>query len=175
MVLPPLHVSSAAKAADDTQLGKGPEAPLHPHFASTHAPQSEIDGTRQDGDAKAAAKRISRGAKGGRTRTLTLRLSVEELAVLDAKAREAGLSIGSFLRACSLGSAGPRARRQPPLNAELLAYATAQLNKVGGNLNQLMRRLNAAEAVGAFECSIALTEVRSAVRGIVQTLTPSIR
>jgi hypothetical protein len=168
VVLPPLHVSSVTVATNDTHLGKGAEPPLHPHFASIHAAHegSEVAAPGSNG----APRPKKRGAKGGRTRTLTLRLSVEEHATIEAKARDAGLSIGSFLRACSLGSPGPRARRQPPLNAELLAYAMAQLNRVGNNYNQHIRLLNAAGPTGSDQVLQALEEVRSAVRRIFQIL-----
>ena len=51
--------------------------------------------------------------------------------------------MSSYGRASLLGKPGPRARRSPTLNAELLAHAVAQLNKVGSNLNQIARVLNA--------------------------------
>jgi len=86
------------------------------------------------------------------------------------KASAAGLSLAGFGRAAILGSPGPRARRRPPLNAELLAYAVAQLNRVGNNLNQLNKRLNAAQAAGAADASAAIAETRAAIRQICETL-----
>jgi len=62
-----------------------------------------------------------------------------------------------------LGAPGPRARRSPPLNAELLAHAVAQLNKAGSNLNQIARILNSGKAVGSREAVEALTDTRAAV------------
>jgi hypothetical protein len=112
----------------------------------------------------------NRGKKGGRVRVVASRVSTEEYAALDLKARDAGLSIGSYLRACGLGSPGPRARRSPPLNAELLAYAVAQLNRAGNNLNQLNKRLNAAQATGADDSAAAIAETRAAVRQICESL-----
>jgi len=86
------------------------------------------------------------------------------------KASASGLSLAGFGRAAMLGSPGPRARRRPPLNAELLAYAVAQLNRVGNNLNQLNKRLNAAQAAGAGEAAAAIAETRAAIRQICETL-----
>ncbi len=86
------------------------------------------------------------------------------------KASAAGLSLAGFARAAMLGSPGPRARRRPPLNAELLAYAVAQLNRVGNNLNQLNKRLNAAQAAAAGEAAAAIAETRAAIRKICETL-----
>src|SRR6202035_1674288 len=66
-----------------------------------------------------------------------------DVVLIDDKARTAGLSLASYLRACALGSPGPRAKRSPPVSVEALAHATAALNKVGSNLNQIARVLNA--------------------------------
>jgi hypothetical protein len=112
----------------------------------------------------------NRGAKGGRVRVVASRVSPEEYETLREKARDAGLRIGGYLRACGLGSPGPRARRSPPLNAELLAYAVAQLNRAGNNLNQLNKRLNSAEAAGAGESAVAIAETRAAIRQICESL-----
>jgi hypothetical protein len=92
-----------------------------------------------------------------------------EFVVIDDKARTAGLSRGSFLRSCALGSPGPRARRSPPINAEVLAHAVAALNKAGSNLNQIARILNASGAMGIATASFeALTETRAAVTRILE-------
>jgi hypothetical protein len=115
-------------------------------------------------------RKPNRGNKGGRKQVVAARVSAEEYVVLGAKARDAGLSIGSYLRTTALGSAGPRARRRPPVNAELLAYAVAQLNRVGSNLNQITRRLNAADSLGANDSMAAVAETREAVRHICQIL-----
>lgn len=92
-----------------------------------------------------------------------------ELVVIDHNARTAGLSRASYLRACALGSPGPRARRAPPVNAEALAHATAALNKVGSLLNQIARTLNAGgSTVTTHECFAALAETRAAVCRILE-------
>jgi hypothetical protein len=92
-----------------------------------------------------------------------------EFVIIDHNARAAGLSRASYLRALALGSPGPRARRSPPVNAEALAHATAALNKVGSNLNQIARALNAGAAtIAANECFTALGEVRAAVARILK-------
>jgi hypothetical protein len=118
----------------------------------------------------APQKKPNRGKNGGRVHFVASRVSLEERARFDLNARNAGLSIGSYLRACGLGSAGPRARRSPPVNAQLLAYAVAQLNRVGNNLNQLNKRQNAAQATGADESTAAVAETRAAIRLICESL-----
>ncbi len=98
-----------------------------------------------------------------RVKSLQIALTPEEHLVVHERANTAGLSPSSYGRAVLLGTAGPRARRSPPLNAELLAHAVAQLNKTGSNLNQIARVLNAGQAVGSKEVVEALADTRSAV------------
>jgi len=115
-----------------------------------------------------AVPRRSGSQKRQRQRKIGVPCDAAEFIVIDHKARTAGLSRASFLRACALGTPGPRAQRTPTVNAEALAHATAALNKVGSNLNQIARVLNAANVpLAANECSAALTEVRAAVVGIL--------
>jgi len=44
---------------------------------------------------------------------------------------------------CALGDKGPRAKRTPPIQGDLLAEAIAALNRVGNNINQIAHHLNA--------------------------------
>lgn len=102
-----------------------------------------------------------------RSKSYQIALTPEEFAVACERAAAAGLSPSSYGRLLLLGTSGPRARRSPPLNAELLAHAVAQLNKVGSNLNQIARILNAALAVDAKEVSDTLANTRAAVSRIL--------
>jgi hypothetical protein len=74
--------------------------------------------------------------------SVRVRLDDTERVQLTAKAAESGLSVPALIRYCALGSEGPRARRRPPVERELLARASADLNRVGNNLNQIARGLN---------------------------------
>jgi len=102
-----------------------------------------------------------------KTGAVLVRLLPEERAAVEEKAHEVGLSLASFFRACGLGTPGPRARRSPPINAEALGRATAALNKVGSNLNQMAHVLNAGGAgLTTQECLAALAETRAAAAAI---------
>jgi hypothetical protein len=61
-----------------------------------------------------------------------------------------------------------RAKRSPPVNAEALARAVAELNKVGSNLNQIAKVLNAGRAVGSREALATLAETRAVVAQILE-------
>jgi hypothetical protein len=108
------------------------------------------------------------GSETRQRRGMSIRLLPDEHAAISEKARAAGMSIASYIRACALGDAGPRARRSPPINAELLAHAVAALNKAGSNLNQIARALNSTQAVGARESAAALSDTRKAVVRILE-------
>ena len=104
--------------------------------------------------------RVSGSDKRQRARVVGVRLLAEEYSRLQARASEAGLRLGGFLRACALGEAGPRARRSPTVNAELVALAMAQLNRAGNNLNQIAKAHNAARSVDARDIGAAVSELR---------------
>ena len=116
-----------------------------------------------------AAARRSGSQKRQRTRNIGVPVDSTEFVLIDDKARTAGMSRASFARAAMLGAAGPRARRAPTVNAEALALATVALNKVGSNLNQIAKTMNAGGAtITARECSAVLAEVRLAVDQILE-------
>jgi len=92
-----------------------------------------------------------------------------EYAFLVAASQAAGLTKGGYIRALVLGCPGPRSLRTPSVNAEALARATAELSRVGNNINQVARRLNSARVhIGSQECSLALAEVRAALTAILR-------
>ena len=98
---------------------------------------------------------------------ISVRFLPDERAKLKEKARDTGLSVASFIRASALSTPGPRARRSPSVNAEALGRATAALNKVGSNLNQIAHVLNAGNAsLTMRECFAALAETRAAAAAI---------
>ncbi len=73
---------------------------------------------------------------------ISVRCTAEERLKIDDAARQAGLSIGAYLRSLALGSAGPRAVRRPPIERKELARLLGHLGKVGSNLNQLAHAFN---------------------------------
>jgi hypothetical protein len=113
--------------------------------------------------------RRSGSEKRQRCAPVSVRFLPDERAVVEANARTVGMSVASYLRACALGSPGPRARRAPHVNAEALAHATGALNKAGSLLNQIARTLNAGGAnIMAREYLATLLDVRAAVHRILE-------
>ena len=117
------------------------------------------------GDRKEKASRHG-GDKRRMQKTAAARLTPEEYAAVLERAARAGLSLSAFARHCLLGDPGPRAKRRPPVEIQLLGKAVAELNKVGSNINQIAKALNSGHRVllpevrkAAEELSIALTAV----------------
>ena len=91
-------------------------------------------------------------------KSVLVRLLPEERAAVEEKAATAGMTMAAFARACMLGDAGPRARKQPPVNRQLLARANGDLNRVGNNLNQIAHALNSR---GEFPATAAIEIMRT--------------
>ena len=113
------------------------------------------------------AKRKRRSGSEKRQRgkgPVLVRLLPEERAAVEEKAATAGLSLAAFSRACMLGDAGPRAKKRPPVDRELLARTNGELNRVGNNLNQIAHALNRGD-------SVTLATIGAASRELLSTLT----
>lgn len=109
------------------------------------------------------------GEKRQRVHKVDTRWDGIEHASLVAAAQTAGLTKGGYIRALVLGCPGPRSQRAPSLNALALARATAALNRVGSNLNQVARVLNAGGAnLTTKEYLAALRDVRAVLASILK-------
>jgi hypothetical protein len=118
-----------------------------------------------------AAKRSSGSESRVRVHKVDTRWDGIEHASLAAAAQTAGLTKGGYIRALVLGCPGPRSQRAPSINAQALAQATAALNKVASNLNQVARVLNSGGAtVTTRECFSAISEVRLALASILNAV-----
>lgn len=93
-----------------------------------------------------------------RTKLVQFRCTVEERTKGERRADMAGLAVGAFARAAFLGEteAGPRAQRRPPADHQALRQILGQLGKIGSNINQIARKLNADEQVAVPELRKAL-------------------
>jgi hypothetical protein len=74
---------------------------------------------------------------------VAVRCTVEEHAAIGEAAAQAGLSVGAFLRAQALGRPGPRSVRRPPIERKELSRLMGHLGKVGSNINQIAKAVNA--------------------------------
>lgn len=119
----------------------------------------------------AAEKRQHRSGSEARQRTgiIGFRATAAERAEIEAAAERVGLSLGSYIRACTLAKPATRATRRPPVERAALAQLLAQLGKCGSNLNQIARVLNSGgdepEGIPA-----AIGDFRAACADIMRTL-----
>lgn len=105
-----------------------------------------------------------------RQKSVRARVTETEYAAIEERARRAGLSTAAYLRACALGDSGPRAKRAPPVNRELMATALADLNRVGNNLNQIAHHLNA----GGHPNQTLIVDARAELVGCLQMILKAI-
>jgi len=105
-----------------------------------------------------------------RQKSVRARVTETEYAAIEERARAAGLSTAAYLRACALGDSGPRAKRAPTVNGELLATALADLNRVGNNLNQIAHHLNAGGHPDRAKMADARAELIACLQVIFQAL-----
>lgn len=87
-------------------------------------------------------KKAHGSQKRQRLKSVRAAVTPAEYSAIQDRARKAGLSVGAYLRVLALGESGPRSKRAPPVNRELLGEALASLNRVGNNLNQIAKQLN---------------------------------
>ena len=109
-------------------------------------------------------KRRSGSQRRQRAKGVLVPLLLEERAAVEERAATAGLSLGAYGRSCMLGDAGPRARKRPPVDRELLARTNADLNRVGNNLNQIAHAINRGD-------SVLHNEIAAASRELLATLS----
>jgi hypothetical protein len=115
--------------------------------AAIRLPPDQVRGRLPAADDERPRRR-SGSQKRKRQHVKRCRFDDDELAEFEARARESGLEDGAYIRACTLGSEGPRARRRLSVDREALAHAVAEFNRAGSNLNQAVRALNEIAAAG---------------------------
>jgi Bacterial mobilisation protein (MobC) len=105
-----------------------------------------------------------------RSETVTVRLTKDERATLDALASRSGLTAGAFMRAAAFGDAGPRAQRRPPVDHVALRQLLGESGRVGNNLNQIARILNTGGSADIPELTAACAAYLDISAGILAAL-----
>lgn len=94
-----------------------------------------------------------------RTKRIFVRMTPAQITALKSAAQEAGLSVSAFVCLRTLGDTGPRPqRRKPGPDMILLTQVKAGQGRIGGNLAQIVKRLNAYDFRGIPEL-LALLEL----------------
>jgi hypothetical protein len=126
---------------------------------------ARVAGSSATGLGDAPAKPRSGSERRQRSRLAQIRLDEAEALKLEELASASGLSVGAYLRAAGLKSAGVRARPRPSVDRELLARANADLNRVGNNINQIAHALNIGLDAPSY-----LGEAMRELRGVLAAL-----
>lgn len=101
-----------------------------------------------DGECKlplSHAPKASGSDKRLKQRIVNFRATKEEYAAVEDGARNAGLTIGSYIRQTMLAAPKTRTRRVARADVAALAKLIAELNRIGGNINQIARAANGGE------------------------------
>jgi hypothetical protein len=114
--------------------------------------------------------RKSGSGKRQKRHAIAFRLSNAEYDELSLYAQQAELTIGSFIRSRVLKKPTTRQRRRPPMDAAALAKLLAQINRVGGNIHQLVKRINFGATPLDDEIREALTGYREMVDAVMEAM-----
>lgn len=98
--------------------------------------------TAENPGASSPKKNRSGSNKRQRDKITPIRWAEAEFNRVAAKASDAGLAFGAYMRALGLGEPGPRSQRIPPVQNELLIRLQGQLGRLNNNANQIARGIN---------------------------------
>ena len=106
-----------------------------------------------------------------RKRLVALRLTQEEHDALHKRCDEYGLTIGEMVRVQCLNQHMPKRRsRQPSVDVVAVARLMGELGKIGSNVNQIARHMNAGDAVEQDELRRALDALADMRGAIMEAL-----
>jgi len=100
----------------------------------------------------------------------TIRWSDDEYKTLELAADASGLMLGSYIRDCILKSPKTKKRRRPLADVDALKKLHGELNRSGGNINQIAKSLNLGGTPLAAEILQTLAahrEILALIRGAV--------
>jgi uncharacterized protein (DUF1778 family) len=103
-------------------------------------------------------------------RIINLRATADEYATVKEAATEAGLTLGSYIRETLLRAPKTGTRRRARADVAVLSKLIAELNRVGGNINQIARAINRGEQPERgwlWEALLCLLEVMREIRGAI--------
>jgi hypothetical protein len=112
-------------------------------------------------------KRRSGSETRQKERRISLRVTGDEYARVETASTEAGLTLASYTRSLLIDAPRTRTRRRPRVDMAALAKLLGELNRIGGNIHQILRRVNFGETPIATEFHEALRghrEIISAIR-----------
>jgi len=98
-----------------------------------------------------------------RHQRVSFRLTLKELLVLRERATRAGQSVSDYARTAALGAAArSRPNGHPPIAMEPASFH--QIRRLGVNLNQIARRLNAQDLPAPPELPSLIVDIQAALK-----------
>ena len=125
-------------------------------------------------DLNNAAEQNTRRLSGSEQRQkqcrVTFRMTQGEYEAVAEAAMDSGMTMGTFIRNRALGVAQTRPRRRPSVELETIARLQAEMNRVGSNIHQILKRVNFGETPLADEFRAALAGYREVIACILAVL-----
>lgn len=107
---------------------------------------------------------MKKGSSKKRTPPFSVRLSDQERAELECRAAAAGLTLGGYWKSAVFNLPPPRKSRRPQVDRVELARLLGAIGRLGNNVNQISRALNAGSSIEISEISQAFNDL-SDMRG----------
>jgi hypothetical protein len=101
---------------------------------------------------------------------ISFRVAEAERTELEGKAGLIGVTMGSFIRTSLLDKPVTQTIRRPAVEVQEITRLQGELNKIGSNIHQLLRRVNFGETPVAEEFTEALSGYREAIDAILTAL-----
>lgn len=130
-------------------------------------PDNSIDG---DGTTAAKRPRKSGSEQRQKQRRFTFRLSSAEFGSLQVAADRAGVTLGTYVRDSVLHSPETRRRQRPSVEVQAVTRLQGEMNRVGGNIHQILKRVNFGETPMAHEFHEVLAGYKEVIAGILAVL-----
>lgn len=102
---------------------------------------------------------------------VTFRLASSEHAELVAAAERAGQTLGTYVRSRVLAEPVTRARRRPTIEVQAVTRLQGEMNKVGSNIHQILRRVNLGDTPDGEELRAAFQGYREVIAAIMAVLS----
>lgn len=126
----------------------------------------------QDGEQGTASKKSRSGSATRQKTTMAgFRVTAEELQKLRELAGLKRLTVASYMRRQTLEQYTTKMRRRADPQTEVFSAIQAQLGKLGGNMNQIARRMNMNETPLASEIKDAFAACRQVSKRLNDLLT----
>jgi hypothetical protein len=103
-------------------------------------------------------------------RRITFRLTAAEYGALQVAADRAGVTLGTYIRDCVLNSPETRRRPRPSVEVQAVTRLQGEMNRVGGNIHQILKRVNFGETPMTHEFREALAGYQQVIESILTVL-----